>query len=340
MSTGSSGRSIRILMLHGYAQSGRCFEIKTKPVIKRLIKTLSGHYNTHEDNIRLVFPDAPIRLNGCDATAVEGDAADSGIYGWTPLYGTDEGVQYEGLDRSLSDLSFITKIQGPFQGVVGFSQGAALAAIFTSWCEMDFTLGRRRALQDMGKNLDPAVTRLLSVPPQGPLDFAILCSGFRADMQFYHGFYDPPLSTPSIHVLGELDTMIPRLRSLELLKSCQDALLVDHQGVHYVPRDTTVVEKIGQNLLMLLWLKSPLPSPGGYDNDGTEAAVLLPQFSKPMTLKLPLHHCSATYESASATSSPTSSENGSNISRASSQCSRRRRLRIVRRYRLSSSSWT
>ncbi|KAI1618395.1 serine hydrolase-domain-containing protein [Exophiala viscosa] len=335
MSVSSSEVSIRILMLHGYAQSGGCFEIKTKPLTRRLTKTLSGHYNTREDNIQLVFPDAPLRLGRCGAIDGEADITDSGIYGWTPLYGTSEAVQYQELERSLSLLSFISEIQGPFSGVVGFSQGAALAAIFASWCETDFTLGRRQALQDMGTNLDPALSRLLSMPPQKPLDFAILCSGFRANMEFYHGFYHPPLSTPSIHVLGELDTMIPKSSSLELLESCQGAMLVEHQGVHFVPRDTMVVEKIMQSLLMLLWFKSPLPSPRYDCTYGPGTRVLLQPFDRFITATLPPHNCSSTLDCASATCSPTGSENSSNVSRSSSRGSRR--PRIVRRYRLSSS---
>lgn len=333
MSEGSTGQSIRILMLHGYAQSGRFFEIKTRPFIKRLIKILSAHYNTQENNIQLVYPDGPIQLDERGGGAYEAGVTGSGIYGWTSFYDAGATVQYKGLERSLALLKFITEIQGPFSGVVGFSQGAAVAAIFASWCETDFTLGRRQALQDMGKHLHPALSRLLFTSPQRPLDFAIFCSGFRANTEFYPGFYDPPLTTPSVHVLGELDTFIPRSNSLELFDSCLGPVLVEHQGVHYVPRDTITVEKIMQSVLMLLWLKSPRLSPGPHDNGGPPDTQVLNQPRETlMTLSLRLHSCSTPYEAAS----PTSSESSLDTSSLSTHGSRR--PRIVRRYRLPSSS--
>ena len=265
-----SAKEIRILMLHGYTQSGRSFEIKLQPLIKRLISILSAHYGTQENNIQLIFPNAPIPLDPYTTSDYE-STIESSIYGWTAFYSADEKVPYEGLERSLSFLSFTTKIQGPFSGVVGFSQGAALAAIFASWCESDFTPKRRQAIQDMRTKLDTTFSQLLSLPPQGPLDFAIFYSGFTATMEFYYGFYNPPLTTPSIHILGKLDTFIPKVNSLELLESCRCSVLIEYEGVHYVPRDKATVEKVIQNLSILLQRQRNFISRHGPRNEPTSA---------------------------------------------------------------------
>jgi len=41
-------------------------------------------------------------------------------------------------------------------------------------------------------------------------------SGFRGTPSFYHGFYAPKIVTPTIHILGQLDTMVSNADSEKL----------------------------------------------------------------------------------------------------------------------------
>lgn len=267
MDTLTTEAPITILMLHGYGQSGGFFEIKTRPLVRRLTKTLAAHYNTSEDNFRFVFPDGHLHLlDGLKPTA---STADTGIVdssadmrAWTPFYSFSDSTQYAGLERTLSGLSQLCATYGPFSGVVGFSQGAAIAAMFTSWCESNYVPGRVAALQNMrGSQASPALAQIFSRPPQRPLDFALFFSGFAGNAEFYDGFYTPMIVTPSVHVLGRYDTFIPRQNSLELVRACCDAVVVEHQGTHYVPRDPILVEGVIRGLssvLSLAALKSSL----------------------------------------------------------------------------------
>ena len=75
-------RKLRILMLHGYTQSGPLFHAKTKALEKSLAKAFPaapapGHLATHPGGISLHYPTAPIKLSYADIPGVNVDGADS-----------------------------------------------------------------------------------------------------------------------------------------------------------------------------------------------------------------------------------------------------------------------
>lgn len=53
-----------------------------------------------------------------------------------------------------------------------------------------------------------------------------------------------PLATPSLHVFGAEDGVIPAPRSEALAKSFQDAQAVSHEGGHFVPSARHVREAV------------------------------------------------------------------------------------------------
>lgn len=253
-------------MLHGYAQSGQFFKIKTRPLTKTLAMTLSAFYDTDDASIEFVYPDGTFQLRPFDD--VRSDDAevmfdeDPDTYAWWKTLNITD--PYDGLEDSLSLLAQLVEDGGPFAGVIAFSQGAMLGAMFTAWLESNSVLGRREALQQMCQGKNARLGQILSQPPQGPLDFSIFFSGNKGTAEYYHGFYEPQMTTPSIHVLGEFDTVIPRYISYGLINSCLNPIVVDHVGVHYVPRDPAVIDKISQGIreiLILQWLKVALSLP-------------------------------------------------------------------------------
>ncbi|KPI34583.1 Dihydrofolate [Cyphellophora attinorum] len=257
MSASSTRTSISILMLHGFSQSGKLFQIKSRPLVQELTGKLARFYQVAEKDVNFVFPDGPIRLNsGVVAGRWMDDspsAKSSDLFAWSKepdVYGT---VQYPGLDQSLSMLFRLSRDHGPFTGVIGFSSGATLASMFVSWCESDHIPGRREALRTMCEScVGHELKGILETPPQAPLDFAILCAGFPGPAQYYRGFYEPELSTATVHVVGDLDSMVPPTKSMELINRCRDPMFIKHKGTHHLPRDRVTINRIVASIHVLL----------------------------------------------------------------------------------------
>lgn len=209
---------MNLLFLHGYTQSGPSFSAKTKAVQKSITKAFP-HTTLH-------FPTAPIKLNLADipgALAPSATDTDPEAYAW---WRRDEVTgEYVGLPDTLAFLSTYLDTHGPFTGVVGFSQGAAMAAILASVLE-----GR-----------DGGVEGWNSSHP--PLKFAVCYSGFRAPRERYEGFYTPKIATPVLHVIGSLDTLVEEERTLALVRACEggEKRMLYHPGGHYVPVSKSVV---------------------------------------------------------------------------------------------------
>jgi hypothetical protein len=245
----ASESKIKILMLHGFAQSGPFFQIKTRALSKTLRRTISRCYNVMAEDVELVFPTAPLQLRVSDliGTCAEGQQFldDSDTWAW--WQNLDVTNRYIGIESSLAALVLLVQKHGPFTGVAGFSQGGTLAAMFAAWCESYSVPGRSEALREMSSD-DALLLQLLSSPPQCRLDFALCFSGFRGTPSFYHGFYAPKIVTPTIHILGELDTMVCKTHTEQLIGSCLEPEVLQHQGVHFVPSDVNVLDQISKSL--------------------------------------------------------------------------------------------
>ena len=149
---------------------------------------------------------------------------------------------YEGLEEGLGAVAKTIREEGPFDGVVGFSQGAAAAAMVASLLE-----GRRREAFEkaeegggmgyLGSFLEEGGGGGVDGFVQGPLKFAVCYSGFRAPGRRYVGFYEPKIRTPVLNVLGQLDVVVEEVRARKLVSACEggDERVVVHPGGHFVP---------------------------------------------------------------------------------------------------------
>jgi len=140
--------------------------------------------------------------------------------------------------------------EGPFDGAIGFSQGACLTGLLCSVLERGRvdSLKRRQAEASgsAGKGQDgwidwsKADSEGLLVK-QPPLKFGVSYSGFAAAGPRYQGFYDPKIQTPMLHFIGSVDTVVEETRSLKLAGSCADHSggkadrVVYHPGGHFLP---------------------------------------------------------------------------------------------------------
>ena len=125
---------------------------------------------------------------------------------------------YEGWDASVTYLKTLCREQGPFDGVLGFSQGASLAAILAASLE------------------HPERTPETSEPIQNkPFRFVISVSGFRpADPKFDPLFRDQ-IQTPVMLIVGANDSIVTSERSQTLVERCANIRVVRHPGEHYLP---------------------------------------------------------------------------------------------------------
>lgn len=243
-------RPIKILMLHGFTQSGPLFHAKTRALEKNLQKAFPA-------GITLRYPTAPIRLvpadvpfavaNSTNAEAKEGGEVngekDEGTdaWAWWRRKGEGEPYTYEGIEQGLAHIAEVLKTEGPFDGVIGFSQGGACAAMVASLLEP----GRREGFEakyPAGGMRYPesfeADTGFIESTIHPELKFAVSYSGFAArGTELYKAFYEPKIKTPMLHFLGTLDAVVEEARSLALVEACEqnEGRVVYHPGGHFLP---------------------------------------------------------------------------------------------------------
>ena len=256
---------LKILCLHGYTQSGPQFSSKTGALRKALSSALSPR------PLQFSYPTAPLRLHAADIPGykVETDGATETeamqaieAYGWWRRRGNHVQtnavggqVVYSGLGAGLDVIASCILAEGPFDGVIGFSQGACAAGMVASLLDgkvderrVGFAeaqaraQGRRKAHGGMGEDdggfgFPDSFLRDDGEVIQGPLRFVVMYSGFAAPGTLYAPFWKPQIAGRSLHVLGGLDTVVGEERSLMLVGAFEEEgrVVVNHPGGHFVP---------------------------------------------------------------------------------------------------------
>ena len=180
--------------------------------------------------------------------------------------------QTEGWPASEAALLDVLQHEGPFDGVLGFSQGAAVAAALCAQQQQPAAVSmqaRRRWHR-----------------PRPSLRFAILCSGYPSAAPEHRAMHAEvgPLQLPTLHVFGSHAaqtrrpqvTMIPaaiRLQhsaptcdqqvstaaSRQLLDLCEQRLchVVEHSNGHIIPVDKRCIQRFRTFLLHVAATGSP-----------------------------------------------------------------------------------
>ena len=140
---------------------------------------------------------------------------------YTWWYFNEELMQYTGLEKSLLAFKKTFEEQGPFDGILGFSQGTAMAAVLC-------------ALKNQGK------------PENAWLNFkfAILVSGFKPRAKELAEIFSVPLDVPSLHIIGDTDVKVAPEKSVDLMTSFSAPEIYRHPGGHYVPSDPATRDAI------------------------------------------------------------------------------------------------
>ena len=240
----------KILMLHGFVQSGKIFRSKTGGLRK----------NLHKLGFELFYPTAPhivtkdiLRaLHGTSKESEEGSNVSpvnlaskfnstdgtNEIYGW--YIRADPNLP--GFNIEKSTLQFLHDYiveNGPFHGVIGFSQGAGLAGYLVT---------------DFNRLLN------LTKEEQPDLEFFISFSGFQLDdVKYQEAYALRRIGVPSLHVQGELDSLVTETRAMSLFEACEEdkRTLLKHPGGHFVPNSKLFITQVCNWIQMTTGDKSP-----------------------------------------------------------------------------------
>lgn len=173
------------------------------------------------------------------------------------------------MEEGFATIKETIRDKGPFDGVIGFSQGAALAAMVASALEESDeaqaapSSRQRRDLPTGFQLVDSQAQQTQTQTQeqeqmQGRLKFAIFYSGFRAADSRCDPFFTPKISTPTMHVLGQLDTVVEQSRSKLLVACCSceegggreggrdsmGVVVITHPGGHFVPSQRASLDPV------------------------------------------------------------------------------------------------
>lgn len=196
----------KILCLHGYRQNDKLFREKLGAFRKSVSKLAD-----------LVFINAPHELIDEDDGQIQ--------RGWWfsqshKYFKADDVSDCDmGLEESFDVVLSTIKSQGPFDGVMGFSQGAALAT-------------------------------MLCLKHPAHFKFCMLFAAFRSRCSKHQPWYDGSLKVdmPTLYVMGDDDKVIPKSMSEEIMPLFNNATVVAHPGGHFVPASGEVKLKYMQFL--------------------------------------------------------------------------------------------
>jgi predicted esterase len=192
-------RKLRILCLHGYHGSAKTLRMQMRPLTQGL-----------DSLAEFVCVDAPSLAMGDfgwwhAVSNDEGDAKDAGV--------SPSKIRYEGWSKTNAWLVSLFQQSGPFDGVFGFSQGAALTSLL---------VGLRNARE--------AEDRI-------PFDFAMMVGGFASNDGSHAYLYQrrSEYELPSVHIIGGSDFVVPSSNSDRLARLFENPLILRHSGGHVIP---------------------------------------------------------------------------------------------------------
>ena len=252
-------RPLRILCLHGFTQNPTLFSAKTAALRKALTKHFSP---ARGYDIHFFYLPGPHRIIPADIPGCVPDVSGTGdeqpeTLGWWIGKGSEGGMGseakgehiYEGVEQSMDVIADCIRDEGPFDGVIGFSQGAAAAAMTASMLEGPERVNAfdEKSLRFGGIPFPKALLTSERKLMQPPIKFAVSYCGFIArDIRRCAAFYEPEIKTPVLHVIGEVDVIVERARSQALVGVCKGGpdRVVTHPGGHFVPCQKPMLDTV------------------------------------------------------------------------------------------------
>lgn len=212
----SQNRKLKILCLHGYRQDADIFKDK-----------MGGFRKSLKNIADLTFINAPFVIPAEEQSdAIYGNnimrevvSSKTGCSWWfnsenRTFHSKLKSKHAIGFQETMNLIHDVFKSVGPFDGILGFSQGASLASLICGLKEHN----------------------------EFPFDFhfAIIVAGFESLVESHQYLYDKAITTESLHIVGENDTCIPKELSMGLAEKFQSPEVVCHDGGHLVPTQCDV----------------------------------------------------------------------------------------------------
>ncbi|KAL0282025.1 UNVERIFIED_CONTAM: Dihydrofolate reductase [Sesamum angustifolium] len=196
MKGGDGAKMMRILCLHGFRTSGSFL----RKQISKWDPSIFAHF--HMD-----FPDGIFPAGG--KSEIEGIFPPP-YFEWFQF--NKDFTEYTNLEECIAYLCEYITSKGPFDGLLGFSQGATLSALLLGY-------------QAQGK--------ILKEHPPLKLFVSISGSKFR-EPSICEVAYKDPIRVKSVHFIGDKDWL--KLPSEELAIAFVNPLVIRHPQGHAVPR--------------------------------------------------------------------------------------------------------
>lgn len=245
-------RKLRILCLHGFRQSASNFKGRTASLAKKLKSMAELVFVDAPHELPFIYQPRPTETSGRDGESSSEQTCSSsdtsqcrppqdvckkrfawlvapnfvctGGTNWKmadePFHPLQYQQQTDGFDESYAFLKKVSSQIGPFDGVLGFSQGAVMAALFCAEQERDNSVQRFR--------------------------FAILCSGFslitgKSNCEL--------IKCPSLHIFGNghgKDRQIACDASRELfhLFDKGSSVIIEHELGHIIPTQSPYIDQV------------------------------------------------------------------------------------------------
>ncbi|XP_031397094.1 rhodanese-like domain-containing protein 6 isoform X4 [Punica granatum] len=238
-----SPRKLRILCLHGFRQNASSFKGRTASLAKKIKNIAELIYVDGPHELPFIYQ-PPVADQACDSesSAVQRSpprenckkklawlvspecCVGSGKTEWIVADGPFDLLQYQqqtgGSDISLAHLKKVFSQDGPFDGILGFSQGAAMATLAC-------------AHQDKFKG-------------EMNFRFAVLCSGYLPKIaEISHG----TINCPSLHIFGSdhgKDRQISNTASKDLATYFEEgsSVIIQHDSGHIIPTRSPYIDQI------------------------------------------------------------------------------------------------
>jgi len=217
---GAEARKLRILALHSFRTNSTIFETQLK---------LSGLLKEVENVADVTFIDAPNQASGPIPEDVASNFPKMEYFEWWNAERDSAGRwHYENAQKSLDKIDQVCRQFGPFDGIMGFSQGAATAALLAG---MQRQQSSKQQKEEMERKR--VVTELANEPS---LKFVICFAGIKVRDPALELYYKELGSLPSLHVIGSKDPI--KYLNNKLVECFERPVVLNHDRGHVVPRLT------------------------------------------------------------------------------------------------------
>lgn len=214
LTSSTTSPKLRVLCLHGFLSCGKYMSVQLNQL---QLKT--------DHIVDYYFPDAPHTIQFTTGSKLKSSKKCSW---WNASFREDE-YRYDGIDISLQYIMQLEKDKGPFDIILGHSQGACMALTLNA-LTMKPDLLQLIMSNKFGDNID----NKLPSPKN-----TILMSGFiPRDKLFNDIFQNVQLSCDSLHLFSPTDDVVPQVASTEAMTLYAFPTMKLTTGGHDISRDS------------------------------------------------------------------------------------------------------